>query len=257
MIRDLFISFKDHIKEKTTNPFFGTLIVVWTINHWRFVYSLFTFDNSATLAQRLTIIEKYFALETIWSYLVYPILLTFLVIIGSYTLVNVSRLIINLFEKRVTPYVYKFTDSNSIVLKKDYLKLQKELEELNVRLEKERELKVKAQVERDTYEQKLNSQLIRSLRDSSPTNTNELPAKKPETMVEKIATKIRDEGHEKQWTDIIMDIEKGRFTTYSSSTDLFLQLGLLKLIENYQKEGTFKLTSLGQEVRDSLNESQL
>ena len=120
MIKDFLVSFKDNIKEKTTNPFFGTLTIVWTVKHWKFVYSLFNFDDSATLDTRLTFIETYFKDESFWSYLLSPVLLTFAVIIGSYTLINLSRLIINIFEKKVTPYVYKVTDSSSIVLKQDY-----------------------------------------------------------------------------------------------------------------------------------------
>jgi hypothetical protein len=257
MIKDFFISFKDNIKDKTTNPFFGTLIVVWTINHWRFIYSLLTFDDNKTLEQRLSIIEKYFASETVWSYLINPILMTFLVIVSSYTLVNISRIIINLFEKRVTPYVYKITDSNSIVLKQDYLKLRKEIENLNDRLERERELKVKAQVERDNSAEKLNNQIMRSLNDPYAINIQEPETNKSKSKVEKIAKKIIDEGYESNWTNLLMDAEKGRYTKYDLSTDFFLKLGLVKLGSKYLKEGQFKLTELGEELREVLNESQL
>lgn len=49
MIEDLFVSFKENIKGKTTNPFFGTLILVWIFHNWRLIYSIFNFDTSSNL----------------------------------------------------------------------------------------------------------------------------------------------------------------------------------------------------------------
>lgn len=48
----IFESFVDNIKQKTTNPFFGTLILVWLVRNWELIYTLFNFDKDWLLSDK-------------------------------------------------------------------------------------------------------------------------------------------------------------------------------------------------------------
>lgn len=157
MIKEAIDSFWENLKERTTNPFLGTLLVVWTIHNWELVYGLFTFDPKTTQQAKFDFIKNYFKNEGFVLNLISVIGITLIVLLGTYALLNLSRLIINCFEKIITPWVYKITDKGSIVLKKDYDSLSLKTRNLEEKLEHEREIKLKIIQERDEYERKLNS----------------------------------------------------------------------------------------------------
>ena len=56
---DITSSFFDNIKDKTTNPFFGTLIFVWLVRNWDLVYTVFNFDSDCNLEDKKEFIRKY------------------------------------------------------------------------------------------------------------------------------------------------------------------------------------------------------
>ena len=60
-------SFVDNIKQKTTNPFFGTLILVWLVRNWELVYTLFNFDNDCTLSDKKQFIRDYYVSKFFWK----------------------------------------------------------------------------------------------------------------------------------------------------------------------------------------------
>lgn len=135
MIKDFFVSFKDNFKEKTQNPFLGTYLIVWVIRNWELVYTLFNFDDDYTLEKKKAFITKYYdEAHNFIENLFYNILWTFGVLILTYILLNVSRLIVNLFDKQLKPWIYKITDSKSIVLKEEYEQLRSERDDLQSRL---------------------------------------------------------------------------------------------------------------------------
>lgn len=112
MIKDTFISFKDNFKERISNPFLGTYLAVWLIRNWDLIYSLFNFDDEYSLKEKIKFIESYYENHEFLVDLSINILWTFAVLITTYILMNLSRLIVNLFEKRLSPWIYQITDSN-------------------------------------------------------------------------------------------------------------------------------------------------
>lgn len=50
---DAINSFFSNIKDKLTNPFFGTLIIVLIFQHWELWFAVFNFDEDCTLTDRL------------------------------------------------------------------------------------------------------------------------------------------------------------------------------------------------------------
>lgn len=155
MVKDTLNSILDNIKERTTNPFLGTLIVVWLVKNWTLVYSLFYFDSSLKLQDRLDYISAYFAKHSFLINMVFVTLITLGVLVLTYFLLGVSRYLTETYERRLVPKISEWTDKTSIVLKADYIKIQEVVKQLEIRLEEERISKVAAQNERDDAYSKL------------------------------------------------------------------------------------------------------
>jgi len=177
MIKDIFDSFKDNLKERTTNPFLGTFVIVWVVKNWRVVYSLFYFDKEFKLQQRLDYIASYFNGHSFVGNLFTTALYTLLVLLITYNLLTISRLLVNLYDKIVTPMIYRITDKSSVVLKSDYNDLITVIASLEAKLEDERQSKSRVQEERDLLDKRL-AEFIASA------NSNE---KEFEAIVDKIA----------------------------------------------------------------------
>jgi len=184
MIKDLFISFKENFKDKTSNPFFGTLIIVWLTKNWNLFYSIFNFDSGTTLDQKRDFILKHFELRPFIETLVICVFEAFVILIVSYFLINLSRLIVNFYEKRVTPLVYKWTDENSIVLKSVYEVSENERKRLEKRVEEEREAKLKLQEDYDKLEKRI-GELLAQKNDKENIPKPESKVKTPKANVEK------------------------------------------------------------------------
>ncbi len=159
MIKDIFLSFKENIKQKTTNPFFGTLILVWIIHNWEFIYTFFNFESTSNLKNRIDYLNNHLSTIPFVKNLFICIGITFVVLIFSFLFINLSRLIINIFEKKITPWVYKVTDKSSIVLKVDYELLQTERNQLFKKVEEEKAEKLKSQGEVNKLEEKISELL--------------------------------------------------------------------------------------------------
>jgi len=168
MLKDGLNSVLDNLKERTTNPFLGTLIVVWIIHNWKLVYSLFYFDAKLNLEKRLAYIDEYFIKTPFYLNLLTVFGLTVLVLCVTYVFLGLSRFITDFYEKIVIPKIVQFNDKSAIVLKADFL-LQKEIiKQLEERLEAERIERINAQSERDRVEAKLLS--APPTEDDSPIN---------------------------------------------------------------------------------------
>lgn len=193
MVKDTLNSVFENIKERTTNPFLGTLAIVWLIKNWTLVYSLFYFDGGFKLQQRLDYISKYFSEKSFLLNMIYVILITLAVLIITYILLALSRLISDSYERLILPLVSKWTDKNSIVLKSKYQELELVVKQLEARLEEERIAKVNAQNERDSLVKKQNDSL----------NT----ASADETALRRVGNYFLNANLVKQVSSIITDIQ--------------------------------------------------
>lgn len=146
MIKDMLVSFKDNFKEKTTNPFLGTYVLVWLFRNWELVFTVLNFDKDFKLKNKVDFIKGYYSSHEFLLDLVINILWAFLILIVTYLLVNLSRFIVNISEKQITPWIYKITDSKSIVLKEVYENLRLERDDLQIRLDQEREARSRSEV---------------------------------------------------------------------------------------------------------------
>ncbi len=155
MIKQLFLAMRDKSKPKSTNPFLVALFSVWVIINWKLVYSFFNFDSDTKLDEKITCLESYLQTKTFMLRILEAIGITFLVLIVTYILLNISRFVVNFFEKSITPWIYKLTDKGSVVKKSDFIKLEEELVKLENKFEEERIKRNEALAEIEKLEKKL------------------------------------------------------------------------------------------------------
>lgn len=256
MIKDFLVSFTDNFKEKAKNPFLGTYVLVWLLRNWNLVYSLFYFDSKMKLSERTEFIKQYFKEQGGFvSNLAENIYWSFGVLILTYLLLNISRLIVNLSEKRLTPYIYKITDSKSIVLRNEYDRVRAENDDLQIRLEKEREAKSRLEMKIKNLESeiveivRLNSEQSTELDDDSKRNNLAIDSRTT-ILIEKMHSK----NVKKEFVDICIGIEQGNSIQNDyEHLNFFLQLGVIIIRSNPGgNKKYYKVTEAGQKVLDIL-----
>jgi len=166
------LSLKDNFKQRATNPFLGTYILVWAIRNWKLLYTVFNFDKNTTLDGKVKFISEYYGKGDFLLNLWQNVYISFIVLTITYVLIAVSRFIIDFFEKRITPWIARFNDKSSIVLKTTYLELLSERDELEEKIAKERESKSKLEskiknLEDDVVEARkaTETQMVKELKD--------------------------------------------------------------------------------------------
>jgi hypothetical protein len=249
MIKDLLVSFTDNFKEKTRNPFLGTYLLVWLIRNWELIYTLFNFDSDCNLKDKKDFIFIYYKENPFISNLLTNILWSFGLLILTYLLINLSRFIVNLFEKKLTPWIYKITDSNSIVLKETYDKLKSENNILELNLEKERESKGKLQIEITKLEKKLEES-----NNSINSIDKEIPEpNKIEDEIDLMFKKIKEKDWIKNYIDITYKVNSAK-NGWVENTEIdepfryFITLGLIDISEDNGNYSNLTVTELGKRV---------
>lgn len=130
--------FFSNIKDKLTNPFFGTLIFVWLTRNWILVYTIFNFDDNHNLVTKVLFIKKYLSEQCFWLELLINIGLTIIFMISGYLLVAGTKVLSVWIEYKVMPYFTDKVTSDKIVPKEDYEKVVDERQNYFKRYEEER-----------------------------------------------------------------------------------------------------------------------
>ena len=167
---------------------------------------------------------------------------SFGLLILTYFLLNISRLITNLSEKKLTPWIYKITDSNSIVLKIEYNRIRSDRDDLQLRLDHEHELKSKL----DNRIKILEQEII------------ELTSKKLEERKDKVSdvysvliSTLKKKHLVVNLFELIKDINsRNHIHKNINGLNDFIELGLLKYDKDSSTSGYgyYEFTSDGQEV---------
>jgi len=253
MIKDFLISFKDNFKTKTRNPFLGTYLMVWIVRNWELVYTLLNFDNEQKLKDRVDFIEQYYTdnnfLENLWTNLYWA----FALLVLTFILLNMSRLIVNLFEKRLTPWIYKITDSKSIVLKETYDKLKEENLHLEGQLEKERGSKGRLQNEILKLEERIEkSKKVPEIEtiDSEQSSSEKITL---ENEVNVMFNKIYKKNWENDYLraiSLVNSTEHGWVNNreIGDSFNYFITLGLIGVEQDDGSDSRLFITDLGKSV---------
>jgi hypothetical protein len=254
MIKDFLISFKENFKEKTRNPFLGTYLIVWIIRNWLLVYTLFNFDKKHDLDFKINFIKTYYYENDFITNLLTNILWSFALLILTYVLLNASRFIINLSEKQITPWIYKITDSKSIVLKEEYDRLKQEKNLIENKLEDERENRVKLLNEISRLENRIDELSLDNREKPQVTSIEKGNSQK--SNIEIYQEKLKHNDYTDKFIEWALEGEKGS-VWYSKSYDpdylkYFFRIGLIEFDKTVENEITYKLTNNGRKVFEVL-----
>lgn len=132
-------SFFSNIKDKLTNPFFGTLILVLLIDHWELWYAVFNFGENYSLNQKVEFIEDYIATNlTVYSF-IWDIIQAFLYMLLGYLIVVSTRSLVIWIEYNLMPTITGKVVNKNVVRKSEYDQVIKEREEYFDQYEEQRE----------------------------------------------------------------------------------------------------------------------
>jgi len=152
MITSILTSFKDSISQKATNPFLGTYLGVWLLRNWDLVYAVFNFDKGDNLQTRLAYIDHYYSHYPFLKNLVCNIAIAFGVLLATYLVLGVSRIIVKAYNEVFTPFLSKLFDKTSIVTRERHQLEVDANTELEDKIDEIREDKSKLQAENIKYE---------------------------------------------------------------------------------------------------------
>lgn len=243
MFKNIFNSFSESFKQKTTNPLLGTYILVWMLRNWELIYSIFNFDKEYKLYQKIAFIKEYFHDKSFINEILVSLGLTFLTLIVTYLLLNLSRLIVNFSEKRITPFIYKITDSTSIVTKSLFEDVRNERDEIQNRLDAERETRSRLE------------KRIKSLEDELLDKANDITMNSSQPFnkldeTTRIVEKLKQEELLEKYKNISVRIKRGVMFQSNEEIELerFLQLGLISIFKRNNIGIQYNLSEKGEAV---------
>ena len=233
----------NNFKDKIKNPFLGTYIFVWLIRNWDLAFTLFNFDKGISLEKKIETINTYFIENSFISGVFINIALTFLVLVITYVLLNISRGIVNMFEKQLKPWVYEKTDKSSIVLKEDFEILKNERDNLLLRISEERDSKSRIEIELKKFQDKIE---VNNLKKSESTLT--FDESELNKQLETLHRDFLDKNLIIDYKRIILDIKKRKaYNSNDESVNPFIEESLIEYDNTIQNTGVviYKLTDLG------------
>lgn len=131
-------SFFSNIKDKLTNPFFGTLTIVLIIHHWQLWYAVFNFDNDCTLNDKITFITNYAKVNlTFWIIFCDVLQAIFFMLLG-YLIIIGTRSLVLYIEFGLMPYITDIIVNKDVVRRSEYNDVVKEREQYFDQYEEQR-----------------------------------------------------------------------------------------------------------------------
>lgn len=131
-------SFFTNIKDKLTNPFFGTLILVLIIHHWQLWFSIFNFDTDCTLEDKIRVIKMYAENKLTFKLLMYDVFQAVIFMFIGYLVILGTRSLVMWVEFGLMPFITKRIVNKNVVRKSEYDDVVKEREEYFDQYEEQR-----------------------------------------------------------------------------------------------------------------------
>jgi hypothetical protein len=120
MLGEIFSSTQEYLKSKFVNPFLGTLTFVWLLRNWLLVYSLFTFDDNFRWKDKVDFIKGYLANQDFWYEVRTNLWITGVLFISSLAILLITRYLTNLYEFKLLPLTYKYSEEKHLVTKERF-----------------------------------------------------------------------------------------------------------------------------------------
>lgn len=131
-------SFFSNIKDKLTNPFFGTLIIVLILHHWELWYAILNFDDGFNLNQKIEFIEKYISENLTFLSFLWDIGQAFIYMFIGYLIVVFTRSLVLWVEFGLMPLITGKVVNKNVVRRSEYDEVVKEREEYFDQYEEQR-----------------------------------------------------------------------------------------------------------------------
>jgi hypothetical protein len=131
-------SFFNNVKDKLTNPYFGTLILVLLFHHWELLYVIFNFDDNVSLDNKLNSIKEYISTNITFESLMLDALWTLILMLTGYLIIVITRSIVLWVEFWLMPFITGKIINKNVVQKDEYDKVVKEREEYFDQYEEQR-----------------------------------------------------------------------------------------------------------------------
>lgn len=240
MVKDVWNSFKDNIKDRVTNPFLGTFVIVWIAHNWEVVYSFFYFDKDWKLETKIKYFKDYWTDKSFFWNLVFVALITIGILIITYLFLALSRYLANLFENVIIPNIQKISKGKIVTAEIHQIALDK-ISSLETKVEVERKAKNDALAERDEFERKLNeSQNPESKIEEDNELKNGIVISS--SLIESAKSKFDKEILERT----LLNISKGEYFTINNEIiDFLLKNGLVELSRRSSNYYFYKFTKTG------------
>ena len=132
-------SFFSNIKDKLTNPFFGTLILVLLLHHWELIFGVFNFDDGWTLDNKLIFIKNYITTNITLSSFLWDALQALIYMFLGYLIVVLTRSVVMWVEFWLMPLITGKIVNKNVVRKGEYDEVVKEREQYFDQYEEQRE----------------------------------------------------------------------------------------------------------------------
>lgn len=131
-------SFFNNIKDKLTNPYFGTLIIVLTIRHWELIFGIFNFDTEFTLDKKLEFVKNYIENNITWESFLWDAFQALLYMFIGYLIVLLTRSIVLFIEFGIMPFITGKIVNKNVVRRTEYEEVVKEREQYFDQYEEQR-----------------------------------------------------------------------------------------------------------------------
>ncbi len=132
----------EDLRGRIRNPLILSFIIVWLYLHWRFVYILFTIDNSLPLISRIETLNTYITSEGWFGMIGKPILLAFGSLIAYYLIAILAQGIKVLLGKRLNAAMLAKFDTGNFALKSELKNEKNYSKRLLLELEQIRESQI-------------------------------------------------------------------------------------------------------------------
>lgn len=131
-------SFFSNIKDKLSNPYFGTLIIVLIIHHWELIFGVFNFDKVFTLDKKLEFVQKYIVNNITWKSFLWDAVQALLYMFVGYLIVVLTRSIVMFIEFGLMPFITGKIVNKNVVRRIEYDKAVREREQYFDQYEEQR-----------------------------------------------------------------------------------------------------------------------
>lgn len=235
-----------NLRQKIANPFLGTFILVWIIDHWEFVYTFFNFDATTTLLVKISSLKVFMDTYDYWD-LLYTVWPTIGILVATYTLLTISKFIAVTFEKKITRPLVSLVDSSKYAPIQDYQKLESEIERLETKADQEKDRRLQVESDLERLEGK-----VKELRNpqSKVENDTYPESKDPEAMAHYIS--LSKAGLLMEFRDVAIQVITDPKFGLSPSEHIahFITAELIYNTDilNENKEPTYHLTNIGERV---------